>query len=490
MPYIRVYTKEKDSEKYPDGLARSIHFALGDNGRETELNHGYGILFAKGAVRANGTIEPKGVCDPKILRTNDNKFLIKAERVLEDGKKEECPVNVYWLSRNLIDFEEIDENAASKVKLAEAGGAAEDNSNAADIQEADSKVGITSEEASKILDYWNAPAGKELVPFGKGEGLGDPVFFHWDGKWYYLFTNDNLNDIGLYIREGNSIEGLLKDENPMHCILKADEELGFIQTFWAPEFHLIGSELYILFAVSGKEFGPCCHMMKLKKGRKLTEADSYEIPVAVKRRDGSVLTIPEYRLSKEKVESIVPSDERHVDDRYGISIDMTYLKDAGCSYMIWSFRQHIGTALDSGSMLMIAGTSEESPWQLTTEPVLISRPLYGYENACGTINNEGPYVYKHDDMIYVNYSGGDARGYLYIVNLLSARSGSDLLNPVSWKKRVTPICNFTTYPGVYGPGHNSYFTDENGKEWIAFHAVDSFNSRKICVGIFEYPKNL
>lgn len=486
MYTIRVYNRETDPRNYPDGLARSIHFALVKDGVETELNRGYGILFAKGSIRADGTIQPKGTRDPEILRLQDGRFMIKAVRVLENGDDEEEMTCIYWISEDLIHFEEKSEEEICTIyKNADCC-----SGSSLSVTMIHSSEEITDEEAEKLLAYWNPPYAKPLTAFPQSTGLADPVFFRWENKWYFIFTNDNLNDIGLYIREGDSIDELLKDETPMHCILDYNEKLGFLQTFWAPEIHVIGDDLYILFAVGGEAFGPCCHMMKLKKGGKLTEAASYETPVPILRKDGSILTIPEYKLTEEQVKDIVPSKMDWVDDRYGISLDMTYLKDNGRSYMLWSFRQHIGTPLDSGSMIMIAETTEETPWKLISDPVLLSRPMYGYENVRGTINNEGPYVYKRGDVIHVNYSGGDARGYLYMVNLLSAKSGSDLLDPASWEKRSTPICNFTTYPDVYGPGHNSWFRDENGKEWIAFHAVENMQGKKVSVGIFEYPENL
>jgi len=474
MNRILVYTKQPDASSYPDGLARSVHFSLERDNETVELNNGYGVLFARGSVREDGTIAPCGVRDPRICRLGDGSFLIRGVRVREDGGEEDNPAVISWRSADLIRFEE---------------GPVEDEGSCIPGELCDSAE-LTDVEAGKLLAYWNTPGGKAYTAFPKEYSPADPVIFRWEDRWYFIFTNDDLNDIGLYVKEGESIEEVLSDDTPMHCILDVNEELGFIQNFWAPEFHVIGGELYILFAVSGTSFGPCCHMMKLKRGGRIIDPDSYETPVPVRRRDGSVLTVPEYLLSEEEVSAIVPSGETSVDDRFGISLDMTYLKDCGRSYMIWSFRQHIGTPKDSGSMLMIAEISEEKPWQLIADPVLLSRPLYGYENVRGTINNEGPYVYKRGDMIYVNYSGGAARGYLYMVNHLSAKSGSDLLDPASWRKRETPILNFKTWPEVYGPGHSSWFRDESGKEWIVFHATDSMRGRKALVMIYEYPEIL
>lgn len=478
---VQVYTKEVSPDTYPDGLARSIHFELlAEDGMRTELNRGYGMLFARGLISGAGTIIPKALTRPEIFRRGDGSFLIRAVRTEEDGSAEAEQRMLYWTSEDLIRFNEAGTEALSPT---------EDRLFSAVLSD---------EEAARVLAFWNGDPGKPLTDFPQASGLADPVFFRHHGKWYFLFTNDNVYDVGLYIREADSIPELLSEKTPMHLILAPDLKKRLIQNFWAPELHEIGGELWILFAVSGEQFGPCCHMMKLKEGGSLTDPASYEAPVPVRRRDGSVLTRPEYALSEmeEAADRPVLAEEGPVDDRFGISLDMTYFEDAGRSYMIWSYRKGIagnrglGNAGDSGSMLLIAEVFPDAPWQLITDPVLLSRPLYGYENARGTVNNEGPYVYKKDGWIHVNYSGGDARGYLYIVNLLSAKEGADLLDPASWQKRNTPICNFTTYPGVYGPGHNSYFTDEDGKDWIAFHAVDSMGGKRVSPAVFPYPLNL
>ena len=468
---VKVSTKDIDEKYYPAGLAGAVHFSLRDQGgQETELNRGYGILFARGEISEIGTIVPKAVRKPEIFRTPDGGFLVRALRTEENGEPEETEKKLYWRSRDLIHFEESDRTESDEEGLLPAE--------------------LSDEEAERVLHFWNADPGKAMLPFPKASGLADPVFYRRDGKWYFIFTNDNENDIGIYIRTADTIPALLSDDTPMHKILDVDPENGLIQNFWAPEIHEIGGETYIFFAVSGKEFGPCCHAMKLKAGGSLTDPQSWETPVPVRRKDGSVLTKPEYLLTETEKQQNKPMTDGHADDRFGISLDMTYLEDAGRSYLIWSYRKDIGTPRDSGSMLMIAETTKETPWQLTTDPVLLSRPLYGYENCRGTINNEGPYVYRRNGRIHVNYSGGDARGYLYIINLLSADEGADLLDPKCWRKRITPICNFKTYPGVCGPGHNSFFRDEDGKEWILFHAADSMDGRIVSVGVYEYPENL
>ncbi len=296
-------------------------------------------------------------------------------------------------------------------------------------------------------------------PFPLAEGYGDPVILSWEGRKYYIATNDNTNDIGLYVREAPTVEGLFAKGITEHLILAEDEKRNLRQTFWAPEFHLIGGELYILFAVSGKVWGPQCHMMRLKKGGSITDPGSWTDPVRVQRKDGSWLS------------------------EDGITLDMTYLKAGGRSYVVWSYRRHIGTPMDTGSMLYIAETDEKTPWKLTSEPVLLTRPLYGWENVDGTINNEGPYSFQEDGTVYLTYSGGSANAYTYVLGLLTANAEDDLLDPASWTKSGYPVLSYYSVEGVYGPGHNSFFTDEDGNRMIAYHGETRIDGHVRCVGI-------
>ncbi len=192
------------------------------------------------------------------------------------------------------------------------------------------------------------PAGKDKLLYGfpLSRGYGDPVLFPWEGKWYFVGTNDNLDDIGIYVREADHPKELFAEDITEHLILDVDEERGFIQTFWAPEFHVIGGELYLLFAVGPKVWGPQCHMMKLKKGGSIIDPNGWEEPIRVVKKDGTPLAMDE------------------------ITLDMTHIRAGERDYVVWSYREKIGTPLDSGSMLYIATVDPACPWKLTSDPVL------------------------------------------------------------------------------------------------------------------------
>lgn len=535
---IMVYTRETIEGEYPDGLARSIHFACSLDGKNYEaMNGNYGILFAKAVVSEEDTICPKGVRDPRIFALPQGGFAIAAVRVNEDGSAdgESEGKLLYWTTADFKEFKELglsdcgqtelsghpcmaslrEESADSLTvfdgKLPEgavAGNAAEVSrslcdraalhwsrltsvgvrvpermqAGSADDVEAVQAAVMYSDGSSALkqvkwetekIDF-NSPGTyriggtviNEQYSFPLACGYGDPVIFPWEGRYYFIATDDNRNDVGFYVRESEDVAGLFKEDTKQHLILPLDEERGFVQTFWAPEFHVIGGELYILFAVSGTKWGPQCHLMKLKKGGSLTDPESWEEPVRIRRMDASPLT------------------------EDGITLDMTYLKTGERSYYIWSYRRNIGTALDTGSMLYIAAVDESAPWQLASEPVLLTRPLYGWENVNHTINNEGPYAFTANDKVYLTYSGGAADGYTYALGLLTAKAGADLLDTGVWSKAGTPVLSYYSVEGEYGPGHNSFFTDAQGNLMIAYHAEDALDHHIRCDGIHRVHFNI
>lgn len=514
---LLVYTRQTDEKSYPDGLARSIHFAVSRDGQYYQpLHQNYGILFAKAEIRSDNTICPKGVKDPVVFSMPDGSFGITAVRVNEDGSDDEdCRGRLLlWRTTDFMDFQEagmVDEDRF----IPEDG-----KKERCVIQEetvTGSWIQIDAGLCDRLLLHWNplshvstylpdsvtvtsreeleelratavysdgSTVSKKVAwqteqidfsipgtyqvkgslydahyPFPLARGYGDPVIFPWEGKWYFLGTNDNLNDIGIYVREADTVSGLFGENAEEHLILGVDEEKGFVQTFWAPEFHIIGGHLYILFAVGGKVWGPQCYLMKLKSGCKIIEADSWETPVKVLRQDGRVLS------------------------EDGITLDMTHVSAGDRSYMVWSYREHIGTPADTGSMLYIAEADATKPWQLAGEPVLLSRPLFGWENVNGTINNEGPHAFVYDGKIYLTYSGGDAAGYTYVLGLLTADATQNLTDVSVWKKSCSPVLSFYSVEGEYGPGHNSFFVDDDGNLMIAYHAEDALESRLRSDGI-------
>ena len=504
LAVIHVYTHPVNDDWDPEGLARSVHLAFeSEDTGIVPFNRDYGILFAEGRISPDNTIVPLAVRNPGIFRAEDGTICIFGERIYENGEADETAAGklLMWRTRDLIRFEPavlvdrseipaggfpetltlergIAENALRWWSpVVHTGTAVPEAVRAGSMRDLDSVRALLRYSDGSLREkkiVWDpetvrfdrpgtcAARGtvtQQSFRFPLAEGYGDPVVFPWEGKWYYISTNDNLDDIGMYVRESDTVEGLFAEGITEHLILPFDPRRGFEQTFWAPEFHIIGGELYILFAVSGHVWGPQCHMMKKKRAGRITDPDGWEDPVPVVRKDGRPLA------------------------EGAITLDMTCIEAQSGSYVVWSYREHIGKPLDSGSMLYIASIDVSEPWKLTSDPVLLSRPLYGWENVAGTINNEGPYAFQKDGKIFLTYSGGSANRYTYVLGLLTAESSGDLLNPESWTKSMVPVLTFRSVDGEYGPGHNSFFTNEDGELMIAYHAETGLKETLRCDGI-------
>lgn len=480
MENFKVFTKEETV------LGRSIHFAIKENDEEyQELNCGYGILFAKAEIMDNNTLLPKTLGNPRVF-CEDEEYLIFAEEREEDGSFVDDGEILLFRTKDFVSFTEQEKVSVNMFEKEIAEAVAElclPGNILTELRDRwlppyavgveitkDNKAVVTYSDGSKDVKKIDEKTGepiRETIEFPMAVGFADPVVFHWEGYWYFLATNDNLDDIGIYVRRASSVKGLFAEDVEIGCILDYDETRELIQTFWAPEFHVIGGELYILFAVGGRQWAPQCHMMKLKKGGDIMNPGDWEDPIRVCKKDGTFLT------------------------EDGITLDMTYFKVQDTSYLAWSYRYGIGTPLDTGSMIYIATTDEKKPWVLTSEPVLISRPLYGWENTEGTINNEGPYPLLLGDKVYLAFSGGAAGGYTYAIGYLVAKAGTDLLQPDSWKKEPSPVLCSTYIPGIDGPGHNSFFYDEEGKLMVAYHAqeTEKFHTRCTTMHRVHIGKN-
>ena len=520
---ILVYTRTAEPNSYPDGLARSVHFARSTDGKNfTAMNGNYGILFAKATISPENTIRPKCVKDPIIFPLKDGGYGIMAIRTNEDGTPDEESKGkvLLWTTKDLIHFSEqvlfdlgIEKHVTSLCDVKQYGKSYSIGWGSDDEYFATKTDDLKTAINTSVPMIMDRPSLDEIrIQIQKPEGmalndggysystvsvpraLADRAALHWghlvsvaarvpenvlarsadelakvkewDGKFYFIATTDARNNIGLYVREADNPHDLFAEGVKEHLILDKDERRQLIQTFWAPEFHVIGDDLYILFAVGGRAWGPQCHYMKLKKGASIIDPASWEDPVKIMKKDG-----------------------KGVGDG-GISLDMTYIKAGGKSYYVWSYRRGIGSPRDTGSMLYIATFDEKNPGVLTSEPVLLTRPVFGWENVRGTINNEGPYAFKANGKVYLTYSGGDAGGYTYALGLLTADENADLLDLASWTTSPTPVLSFNSIPDKFGPGHNAFFTDDFGNLMISYHGETAINGRQRCVAIHRVHFNI
>lgn len=294
----------------------------------------------------------------------------------------------------------------------------------------------------------------------------DPCIGKWKGKYYFIATNDLDWNHTLYIREADTIPGLVTAQESLILDTKTYPHLGNL--LWAPEFHIIKDRLYIFHGGTPGEFiKEQSHVMALKEGGNPMVAADWEMPVRIEKMDGSMLYGPE-----------------------GITLDMTVWEVDGEYYTAWSQRQF--SPVDLGAWVYIAKLNPDEPWKLASEPVLLSMPEYSWANN-HTFVDEGPFALIRDNKIFLTFSSALVDS-TYCVGLLTAEVGTDLLDPKSWVKENYPLMTSGTKEGEYGPGHNAYVEDEDGMIWNTYHArpgIDAPRSsgfRRVHFGPDGYPK--
>lgn len=508
MWYLLNYTREPiNNVLYDPRLAYSMHLAISEDGKSFQaLNHNSGVLFAKATENEDGSLNPKCIKNPYLFQMEDGKFGVMAIRTDgEGGEDSESEGKVIlFTSKDLLEYEEagLIEPSVEYKEFLEKGTTATADAvaniqgaiphNIIEISEvvADRlkkklltpvNVGMefpdrvevkTPEElnglratakysdgtrAAKKIDWdltgvdFTGPGEYQITgkvhqdhyEFPIAYDRADPCVGEWKGKYYFIATNDADGNHSLYIREADSIPGLVNAKE--HLILDSTTHEGIGGLLWAPEFHIVNGKLYIFHAATpGEFFWEESHVMELREGGNPINKEDWSAPKRVVRMDGSDIC----EAGKE------------------ITLDMTCFEWEGSYYVIWSQRQFLPK--DLGAWLYIAKLNPDKPWQLASEPVILSKPDYGWANN-HTFVDEGPFALMAEDKLYITFSSA-AVDTSYVVGLLSIPKGKDLLDVKNWKKKNYPILTSRSVEGEYGTGHNAYVIDKDGVVWNTYHA--------------------
>ena len=280
-------------------------------------------------------------------------------------------------------------------------------------------------------------------PFPIASDRADPDVIKWKGKYYFIATNDADQNHTLYMRQADSIEEIANASESLILDSSTYKNIGGL--LWAPEFHEINGKLYIFFAATpGEFFWEESHVMCLKEGGNPMNRNDWSEPKRICRMDGSEL------CEAGKV----------------ITLDMTCFLWQDEYYVIWSQRQFV--PVDLGAWLYIAKIDENEPWKLKSEPVLLSKPEFGWANN-HTFVDEGPFALIRGDKLFVTFSSA-AVDTSYVVGLLQIEKGKNPLERENWKKTCYPLLSSRSIKGEFGTGHNAYVIDEDGVVWNTYHA--------------------
>ncbi|MFC8366500.1 family 43 glycosylhydrolase [Streptomyces sp. NPDC057239] len=120
----------------------------------------------------------------------------------------------------------------------------------------------------------------------------------------------------------------------------------------------------------------------------------------------------------------------------------------------------------------IVAARMSNPYTVSSSFSTVSTPTYDWERQGGTVN-EGPEILQRGGRTFLVYSASGCWTPDYKLGQLTL-TGSDPASASSWTKKSTPVFQRSDGNGVYGPGHNGFFTSPDGTEsWIVYHANDS-----------------
>ncbi|WP_254389272.1 family 43 glycosylhydrolase [Streptomyces sp. AC550_RSS872] len=264
----------------------------------------------------------------------------------------------------------------------------------------------------------------------------DPWLQYHDGN-YYLITTTFTGILG--IRKSPTLAGLATAPNVQ---VYSDTTPTRNTNFWAPEMHLINGHWYVYYS-AGQAGVACCDSQRTH----VLESAGTD-PMGPYTYKGSLTG-----------SNLTPG---------GWLIDASVLRANNKLYLLGS-----GFINGSTQSLVIAPLS--NPYTLAGDKfTIISSPTLDWERS-GSPVNEGPEPLYHNGRTFLTYSASFCGTPDYKLGQLEL-TGSDPLNPASWTKKQTPVFQRNDAGGVYGPGHNGFFTSPDGTEnWIVYHANSASN---------------
>ncbi|MCM1188721.1 MAG: family 43 glycosylhydrolase [bacterium] len=267
------------------------------------------------------------------------------------------------------------------------------------------------------------------------EQRADPyVYRHTDGSYYFTASVPSYDRIAL--RHSGTLLGLKNAKEV--TVWKRHKSGKMSEHIWAPELHYLNGKWYLYFAAGRKN-------------------DIWKIRPYVLECTGQD-PLKDSWVEKGKM-------QRAKNDIYSFkafSLDATIFEHKGQYYYVWAEKVSVGIQI---SNLYIARMA--SPTKLATAQVMLTTPDYDWERQDIWVN-EGPAVLKKNGRIFLTYSAS-ATGECYCMGMLSIGEDEDILDPRAWKKERYPVLTSDGSLGIYGPGHNSFTTLEDGTDVCVYH---------------------
>jgi GH43 family beta-xylosidase len=283
-------------------------------------------------------------------------------------------------------------------------------------------TGVIAAPAPRATAIGEATFTNPLIADG-----ADPTIEFHDGNYYAVVTTwDNR----VVMRKAPTLEGL-KTAAPTTVF--SDTAPGRNANMWAPELKRItgpnGPRWYLMYTMgTAGDFGRQ-HLQVIE-----SSGDDPMGPYTYKGRP-------------------IPTDDWNIDG--------SYLELNGELFVTWSAFTPEPNRLQSN---FIARMSD--PWTATGPLNVLSQPTAAWERI-GEPVNEGPVPLQKDGRTWIVFSASFCGTEDYQLGTLRYTGGDPVLAS-SWNKSAGPV--FSKGNGVFGPGHNDFFTSPDGTQtWNLYH---------------------
>lgn len=275
---------------------------------------------------------------------------------------------------------------------------------------------------------------KEMKPIVNPVVLqrADPqVFRHSDGYYYMMASVPEYDRLA--IRRSKTLAGLTEAEEVVVWRRPVEGKMGGY--IWAPELHHFDGQWHIYFAAgdSGEKFHIRTYVLS--------------------SRDTNPLT-GQWNLTGQFE---TPWDT--------FTLDSTVFEHGGVRYIAWAQSE---PGIQTNSNIYLAPL--KTPTTLGALPARLTVPTLPWE-IIGYKVNEGPAILARNGRLFMTYSAS-ATDHNYCMGLLTASADADIMDPASWTKSPEPVFKSSPENNIWGPGHNSFTVDEQGRDVLVYHARD------------------
>lgn len=260
------------------------------------------------------------------------------------------------------------------------------------------------------------------------------VFRHEDG--FYYLTGSVPEYDRLVLRRSKTLAGLATaEERVLWRHLSTGPLSGFI---WAPELHQIDGKWIMYFAAGPSGGGE--DVFRIRSWAVICDGPD---PMT-----GNWSILGQFKTPWEQ-----------------FNLDSTVFVHRGTRYFCWAQRE---PGIETNSNLYIAPMA--TPLTLSAKATRLSVPTLDWEIR-GFKVNEAPALLARNGRLFLTYSASatDAR---YCLGMLTAADDADIMDARSWSKSPEPVFTTSDVTKVYGPGHNSFTTDEAGRDILIYHGRD------------------